>query len=273
MTDVTEQTVTGGSGSLRFLGRLRELAELRSDVERAGLGTLAGRPATRGRVLLIAGRPGTGRTALAEQFAAELIEVGDYPDGLLRARLTDPGGVPVPLERAARDLLGALGVAAPAGADEDELTGILRDTLDERRTVLLLDDVATPEQLVELTPDGRGSLVLAVSRGPLTGVPDVRPCALGGLDRLAAVRLLETGAGDVRITVDPGAADSLAEACGFLPAAILLAAGWLAAHPETTVVEAVRRMAAPEEAPPPPAAPGTGTGIGIGIGVGGGARG
>ncbi|WP_258535056.1 tetratricopeptide repeat protein [Streptomyces sp. PT12] len=249
MTDVTEQTVTGGPGSPRFLGRLRERAELRSDVERAGLDTLAGRPAARGRVLLIAGRPGTGRTALAEEFTTELLDVGDYPDGVLRARLTDPGGVPVPVERAARDLLDELGVAAPAGADQDELTEILRDTLDERRAVLLLDDVASAEQLAELIPDSRHCLVLAVARGPLTGVPDVRPCALGGLDRLSAVRLIETGAGDVRVTVDPGAADTLAESCGYLPAALVLAAGWLAAHPEATVVEAVHRMAAADEDP------------------------
>ncbi|RKN04005.1 tetratricopeptide repeat protein [Streptomyces radicis] len=246
---MTEQTVTGGPGSPRFLGRLRERAELRSDVERAGLDTLAGRPAARGRVLLIAGRPGTGRTALAEEFTTELLDVGDYPDGVLRARLTDPGGVPVPVERAARDLLDGLGVAAPAGADQDELTEILRDTLDERRAVLLLDDVASAEQLAELIPDSRHCLVLAVARGPLTGVPDVRPCALGGLDRLSAVRLIETGAGDVRVTVDPGAADTLAESCGYLPAALVLAAGWLAAHPEATVLEAVHRMAAADEDP------------------------
>ncbi|WP_326600760.1 tetratricopeptide repeat protein [Streptomyces sp. NBC_01803] len=241
---MTEQTVTGGSRRPGFLGRHRELSILRADVERAGLDTLAGRPAARGRVLLVAGRPGTGRTTLAEEFAAELVAGGDYPDGVLRARLTDPDGTPVPTGRTVRALLAGLGADGPPGAGDDELTDVLRETLQERRAVLLLDDVGTAEQLVELIPDTRHCLVLAVARGPLTGVPDVRPCTLGGLDRTAAALLVERGAGDVRVTVDPGATESLAEACGCLPAALTLAAGWLAAHPEAAVADAVRRMRA-----------------------------
>lgn len=49
----------------QFFGRERELKELRADIERAGLDTMAGRKSGRARVLLIAGRPGSGRTALA----------------------------------------------------------------------------------------------------------------------------------------------------------------------------------------------------------------
>ncbi|MGK5530410.1 tetratricopeptide repeat protein [Streptomyces sp. URMC 129] len=241
---MTEQTVTPGPRRPGFLGRHRELSILRADVERAGLDTLAGRPAARGRVLLVAGRPGTGRTTLAEEFAAGLSAGGDYPDGVLRARLTDPDGTPVPAGRAARALLAALGADGPPGSGDDELTDVLRDALQERRAVLLLDDVATAEQLADLIPDTRHCLVLAVARGPLTGIPDVRPCTVGGLDRPAAVALLERGAGDVRVTVDPGATESLAETCGCLPAALALAAGWLAAHPEAAVADAVRRMRA-----------------------------
>nr|WP_234347830.1 tetratricopeptide repeat protein [Streptomyces specialis] len=253
MTDVTEQTVTPGPRRPGFLGRHRELSILRADVERAGLDTLAGRPAARGRVLLVAGRPGTGRTTLAEEFAAELLAGGDYPDGVLRARLTDPDGKPAPAERTVRALLAGLGVDGPPGADDDELTDVLREALQERRAVLLLDDVGTAEQLLDLIPDTRHCLVLAVARGPLTGVPDVRPCTVGGLDRVAAATLLERGAGDVRVTVDPGAAESLAEACGCLPAALTLASGWLAAHPEAAIADAVRRMPAAAEDPAPAA--------------------
>ncbi len=230
-----------------FLGRQEELAALRADMERASLDTLAGRSLPRARVLLVAGRPGTGRTVLAEEFAREVLASGDYPDGLLRARLTDPGGVRVPTERTVRELLAGLGDVAPAGASDDELTAVLRDTLDERRAVLLLDDVGSAEQLDGLIPDTRGCTVIAVARGPLTGVPDVRPCALGGLRTPAAMLLLTRGAGDVRITVDPTAALRLAEECGQLPAALVLAAGWLAAHPDAAVVDAVRRIREPAE--------------------------
>ena len=224
-----------------FVGRRRELAQLRADIERAGLDTLSGRPAPRGRVLLIAGRPGSGRTALAEEFARQV--AADYPGGVLRARLTDPDGTPVPTERTARDLLGALGRPVRPGAGGDELARELRAALADCRALLLLDEVTRPEQLLDLLPADRGCLVLAVSRGPLTGVPDVRPCTLGGLDTGSAVALLARCAGDTpRVAVDPRAAECLAEACGGRPAALLLVGGWLAAHPTASIAEALRRF-------------------------------
>ena len=262
MTDLTEQPVTGRMPGPEFLGRRRELAELRAGLDRAGLDTMAGRPAARCRVLLVAGRPGSGRTALAEKFATELVAEGGHRNGVLRARLTGPGGVPEPLERTVRELLAALGVRPPVGADEGELIDVLHEALSGRQAVLLLDDVASAEQLADLVPEGRDSLVLAVSTGPLTGVPDVRPCTLGGLDRQTAVRLLARGAGPVRIANDPGAADRLAELCGDRPAALVLAAGWLAAHPEATVADALHRLEAPEAESGPRAKFGTGPAAG-----------
>lgn len=253
---MADQAVRGGrpdppvaGGTTGFTGRARELRELRADIERAGLSTLAGRPAPHSRVLLVAGRPGSGRTALAEELARRL--AGDYPDGVLRARLIDPGGEPVPTERTARDLIGALGLAPPPpGAAEDELTDDLRAALTGRRVLLLLDDVHHPEQLLELLPDSRDCLVVAVAAGPLTGVPEVRPCTLGGLDRAASVELLRAWSGAApRITVDPRRAESLAEACGDLPAALRLVGGWLAARPKTSVSEATEQL---EAVPVPP---------------------
>lgn len=231
-----------GSG---FAGRRRELLALRADIERAGLDTLAGRKAPRSRVLLIAGRPGSGRTALAEELVRRLAE--DYPDGVLRARLATSAGDPVPLERIARDLLAVLGVKVAAGADEDELCQVLREALAGKRALLLFDDAAGAEQVDALLPDAPDSLVVAVSRGPLTGVPDVRPCTLGGLDVSAAIGLLAQYAGATRITVDPTAAQSLVEECGGQPAALVLAGGWLAARPQTSVADAVQRL---RELPP-----------------------
>src|SRR5690606_6266887 len=84
----------------RFLGRTREVKELRADIERAGLDTLSGRKAPRARVRLIAGRPGSGRTALAEALVRQVAD--GYPGGCLRARLSDPDGTRVPVGRTAR---------------------------------------------------------------------------------------------------------------------------------------------------------------------------
>ncbi|MFB7935070.1 tetratricopeptide repeat protein [Streptomyces sp. NPDC056039] len=245
MTDQVVETgdvrLTGhAAGESQFLGRTRELKELRADIERAGLDTLAGRKPPRARVLLIAGRPGSGRTALAEELVHQVAD--RYPDGVLRARLTDPDGTPVPVERAARDLLAALEHQAPAGACGDDLADSLRSALADRRALLLLDDAADAEQVDALLPDTPDCLVVAVSKGPLTGIPDVRPCTLGGLDAKSGVELLSRHTGSVRITVDPRAAEGLAEECQGQPAALMLAGGWLAARPKAAVLDLAKQL-------------------------------
>ncbi|MCF3964285.1 NB-ARC domain-containing protein, partial [Streptomyces fuscigenes] len=228
-----------------FLGRRRELVQLRADLDRAGLNTIAGRKEPRARVLLVAGRPGSGRTALAEEITRRLRD--GYPGGVVRVALSEPGGEPVPGERSARAVLVALGVEAPPGEDEDALTERVRLVLAARKALLLLDDAVDAEQVDPLVPDTADCLVVAVSRGPLTGIPDVRPCTVGGLDSAAAVELLGRYTGAVRITVDPQAAESLAEECGGQPAALVLAGGWLAARPTASVADLARRL---RELPP-----------------------
>lgn len=226
----------------QFCGRERELKELRADIERAGLDTMAGRKSGRARVLLIAGRPGSGRTALAGELTRRLLGTGDYPDGLLRVRLTEPGGAPVPTERAARDLLGQLDVVGPPGADEDELSEMVREALAVRRALLLIDDAPDAGQVDPLLPDNPDCLVVATAQGPLTGIPGVRPCTIGGLEAGPAVQLLSRTIGQVRITVDPRTAETLAEECGGQPAALVMVGGWLAAHPTASVADVTKRL-------------------------------
>ncbi|NKQ25684.1 tetratricopeptide repeat protein [Streptomyces galbus] len=245
---MTDQTVdTGGvklsgqpSAEGHFLGRTRELKELLADIERAGLDTISGRKAPRARVLLIAGRPGSGRSALAAELARRV--AGRYPDGVLRARLSEPDGTPVPVARVARDLLTTLDEPAPPGADEDDLAAALRGALAERRALLLLDDAAGADQVDALLPDTPDCLVVAVSAGPLTGISDVRPCTLGGLDTKSALELLTRYTGSVRVTVDPYAAEGLVEACQGQPATLLLAGGWLAARPMSAVADLAKHL-------------------------------
>ncbi|MGW7365194.1 tetratricopeptide repeat protein [Streptomyces sp. NPDC054841] len=242
-------TVSGVGG--QFIGRQRELKALRSDIERAGLDTISGRKAPRARVLLVAGRPGSGRTALAGELARRLADA--YPDGVLRASLTEPGGEPVPTDRTARELLDALGIGAPPGAAEDLLSEMVREALAVRRCLLLLDDAHDAEQVDPLLPDNPECLVVAVAQGPLTGIPDVRPCTIGGMDPKSAIELLSRFTGSVRITVDPQAAELLVEQCGGQPAAMELAGGWLAARPKASVADAAKRLRALPDDPEEPA--------------------
>nr|WP_245766689.1 tetratricopeptide repeat protein [Streptomyces colonosanans] len=234
-----------------FLGRTRELKDLLADIERAGLDTLTGRKAPRARVLLIAGRPGSGRTALAEELVREVAD--RYADGVLRARLSEPDGTPVPTERTARELLTALGLPTPPGAGEDELGQAVREALRERRVLLLLDDAVAADQVDAVLPETPDCLVVAVSEGPLTGITDVRPCIPGGLDTKSAQELLTRYTGSVRITVDPRAAEVLVEECAGHPASLVLAGGWLAARPKAAVADLAKQLRARNDEGPPAA--------------------
>ncbi|MCT7356946.1 tetratricopeptide repeat protein, partial [Streptomyces sp. 15-116A] len=98
------------------------------------------------------------------------------------------------------------------------------------------------EQVDALLPDNPECLAVAVSEGPLSGISDVRPCTLGGLDTKSAVELLSRAIGSVRITVDPRSAEVLAERCEGQPAALVLAGGWLAARPKAAVADLAKQL-------------------------------
>lgn len=223
-----------------FEGRRAELKSLLAEIDRPGLQARGSAPARGCRVLLVAGRPGSGRTALAVRLAREV--AGRYPDGQFFARLTEPGGGPVPTARTARALLRALGSPTPPEAATKELTDALRLTLEGRRAVLVLDDAADSGQVLPLLPGTPGCLVVVVSDGPLTAVDDARPCVLGGLDSTAALAVLSRAAGATRVTCDPRAAETLTEECAANPAALRLVSGWLAARPQASVADAARRL-------------------------------
>ena len=247
-----ETVARGGglpAGPPYFAGRRRELAALRADIDRPGLDALRGRPETGCRVLLVAGRPGSGRTALAVHLARSVAP--RYPDGVYYARLAGPLGEPLTAATAAADLLRRL-PGGPAGPRKDPAAA-LRAACDGRALVLVLDDAADPGQVLPLLPAGPRALVVATSGGPLPGVPDVRPCTVGGLDPRAALDLLAHAIGDTRVTVDPTAARTLCEECRGNPAALRLLGGWLAARPRASVPDAIRalRDAAADDDPDP----------------------
>jgi tetratricopeptide (TPR) repeat protein len=233
-----------------FVGRERELAELRAEIARPGLAVAGGREADRGRVLLVVGRPGIGRTSVALELARQVR--GDYPDGAFFLRLTADGGRPAPPEQSARTLLRALGVRQLSEADPVEA---LRAAVHGKRLLLVLDDSRPGDGLADLLPRSPGSLVVATSDGPLPGVPDVRPCTLGGLDTPAALRLLAQTLGDIRLTNDPRGAETLVEAAGGHPTALRMLAAWLAVQPRMSLSEAAARLRAASAAPFAPSAP------------------
>ncbi|WP_377268697.1 tetratricopeptide repeat protein [Peterkaempfera sp. SMS 1(5)a] len=240
-----------------FVGRRSELAALRAEIPVPGPAVVPG--AGHCRVLVVAGRAGSGRTSLAVRFARTA--AADYPDGQFFVRLGSCEGRPALPGPAARQLLTALGrPPAEAGLpdpsaepDADPACAALRHALTGKRVLLVLDDVQDAAQLRPLLPEEPGCLVVVTAAGPLTGIADARPCILGGLDPAAAVALLTGLVGETRIVCDPVGAAELAEACGCHPAALRLVAGWLRTRPRVAVPEAVQALAEPLLAGPPSA--------------------
>ncbi|MFE3113594.1 tetratricopeptide repeat protein [Kitasatospora indigofera] len=228
------------AGPAVFAGRRTELAALRAAAARPAEG--------RSPVLVLAGRPGSGRTALAVRFARDV--AADYPDGVLFARLSAPDGGRAAPGQVARRLLEQLGAPVDAmllpGAGEegrdDPACVRLRAALAGRRVLLLLDDVKDAGQLWPLLADEPGCLVVATTAGPLTGIEDIDPCILGGLEQPTAVGLLGELVGGNRISCDPVGGADLAEACASRPAALRLMAGWLRANPKSAVTDAAREL-------------------------------
>ncbi|MDH6134095.1 tetratricopeptide (TPR) repeat protein [Kitasatospora sp. MAA4] len=226
-------------GAEPFTGRRAELAALSAQ---------AGRPAESGccRLLVIAGRPGSGRTALALRFARA------HPAGheMLFARLSAPDGTALESGAVARRLLDRLGLAGsgaalPADGAEDPACARLRTALTGRDTLLVLDGVVDAAQLGPLLPEEPRCLVVAVTAGPLTGLADrfrVDPVILRGLEEGAAVELLTGVVGGTRVSCDPVGAVELAEACAGRPAPLRLMAGWLRDRPKAAVPDAVAAL-------------------------------
>jgi predicted ATPase/class 3 adenylate cyclase len=161
-----------------LLGREREVADIEALLRGAGL-----------RLLTLTGTGGTGKTRLALQSAAELID--EFEDGVFfvaLAPISDPGLV-------ASTVAGALSVSESAGRALEE---DLRDYLGDKELLLVLDNF---EQVVEAAPlvgellsGCPGLKVLATSRTPLRIYGEheyaVRPLELVDPGRLPPIEML-----------------------------------------------------------------------------------
>ncbi|WP_267254490.1 NB-ARC domain-containing protein, partial [Catenulispora rubra] len=186
-------------------------------------------------VSAIDGMAGIGKTALAVHAAHLAAE--NFPDGQLFVELhahtagTDPRD---PNEALGR-LLQALGLDPQAIPPElDERAKAFRNRLAGTRTLIVLDDAASEQQVRPLIPATPGCLVLVTSRNRLKALDDAHPLPLDVLDPADAIALLRRHAGRGRIAADDPAAARIAELCGHLPLALRITATNLAHRPAWT---------------------------------------
>ncbi|MEW1721598.1 BTAD domain-containing putative transcriptional regulator [Streptomyces sp. NPDC093109] len=233
--------------SADFTGREQEFDEL---CRRLTPSSADRRAAFQPRRLLITGMPGVGKTALAGRVAHAV--AGEFPDGLLYARLRNDDGSVVDGDKILVTLLRGLGdtsedVLTPAGepARTDELVHRYRARTAGRRLLILLDDAASELQLDPLLPTTTDAAVLVTSRNRLSAVPGSWTVVLDPMGAEESLALLAGIAGDSRIAADPEAAHAVVDACGRLPLALRAAAARLAARPHWPMARIARRLADP----------------------------
>ncbi|WP_245886197.1 AfsR/SARP family transcriptional regulator [Umezawaea tangerina] len=217
-----------------FTGRTAQLSTL--DAMVAGGDRSGGAVA----IAAISGTAGVGKTALAVHWAHRVRD--RFPDGQLYANLRGhtPGPAATPIEVLAQ-FLSALGVPAErVPVDLDSASAMYRTLMTDRRTLVLLDNVAGPDQIRPLLPAGPGCLVVVTGRDRMTGLVAMhgaRQLTLDVLDPADALELLASVLG-------PGhaAAAELAQLCAYLPLALRIAAANLAEHPGSGVDDYVVRL-------------------------------
>ncbi len=219
------------------VGREAELALLRRLLADGGC-----------RLLTLTGPGGVGKTRLACQLAAELLD--EFPGGawfVPLAAVVDPARVPAAIVQALA-LQEPAALAAPRGRVGPALA-VLTAALRERQALLVLDNfeqvTAAAPLVAELLATAPGVTALATSRVPLhlagerqfavpplaLPAPDQTP-DLPALLQVAAVRLFVDRARAVRpgLALTAEAAAAVAAICARLdglPLAIELAAAWI----------------------------------------------
>ncbi|MGW6936720.1 ATP-binding protein [Lentzea sp. NPDC054927] len=186
------------------------------------------------QIAVIHGAPGAGKTALAIDAGHRL--GARFADGCVFLDLRGTESEPVTPDRAAHRLLRSFGVDDRQIPDDpDDKLALYHSLLRERAVLLVLDNAANEAQVRPLLASSPGTLVLVTSRRTLTGLDARHRLALGLLPLNRSVELLRVVAGPRRLAVEPEAATRVAELCGGMPLALLIAGNRLASRPQWTI--------------------------------------
>ncbi len=233
-TNIASQTINYGPSSplplprqipqppADFTGREEDIAEIL-----AGFNNGA-------HIIGLRGMGGVGKTALAFVLAERL--KGQFPDGQIFINLLGTSKTTLnpanAMEYVIRSFLGA---DARLPEDPGELAGLYRSVLSGKKTLILLDNAASREQVEPLLPPA-GSALLITSRNKFF-LPGLKEKDLDVLPLEDAKKLL------LEIAARIGRhAGELAELCGCLPLALRNSAYALAEMKNLNVADYVERL-------------------------------
>jgi DNA-binding SARP family transcriptional activator len=220
-----------------------EFAGRGSDVEKLcrHLATPPAEARGAGRITVISGMPGVGKTALAVHAAHRVRSA--FGDGQLYADLKgssecarDPAEVIHSFLRA----LGFPGHQIPEGL-QDRST-LFRSVAAGRGLLLVLDDAASVAQVRPLLPDDPQCAVIITSRRKLEGPVGAWNIVIDVLDRADSFGLLARIIGRPRIHREQDGAEMLVDACDCLPLALRCVGNRLAAMPGYPLVRMAKEL-------------------------------
>ena len=220
-----------------FTGRAGELDRLTDVVHRAG-----------GAVVIsaIEGMAGIGKTQLAVHAGHRLLAAGHFDRVLfVNLRGFHPDASRPPADPAAvldgfLRLLGMPGAQIPH--PPAARAAAYRELLAGTRTLIVLDNAASAEQVRPLLPDTAGCLTLITSRRDLA---ELHPTARLTVDVFApgeAVAFLTAALPGVPPGADPDAVARIARRCGHLPLALSVIAGHIRNTPGWTLTDHADRL-------------------------------
>jgi tetratricopeptide (TPR) repeat protein len=227
-----------------FTGRQGEVTQLLSIAGGASVDGGRGAVAGASVILSVHGMAGIGKTTLALHAAHEL--AGRFPDGCLFLDLhgSTPSVDPMEPGAALEELLRRLGVPGERiPYSLDARAALYRSRLTGTRTLLVLDNARSTDQILPLLPAAVGCLVIVTSRRRLTALDEARSWHLKVLPPPEARAMFTAVVGADRFAGQDDATTRLIELCGRLPLALRIAAARLRARPAWSVADLADRLA------------------------------
>jgi tetratricopeptide (TPR) repeat protein len=215
-----------------FTGRTAELRRLRRILDHASQDG--------GSVVIsaIEGMAGVGKTQLAVRAAHLLDQEKRFQRVLfvnLRGFHPDPAQPPADPAAVLDGFLRLLGVPPQQiPNDLDGRTRVYRARLAETRSLVILDNAASTDQIRPLLTQTAGCPVLITSRRRLHDLDRAVHLAVDVFTPQEAVDFLARAAPQVAVGEDPDATARVAEGCGHLPLALGLIAGHMRNKPDWT---------------------------------------
>ncbi len=218
----------GFSGRAALLGRLRQTARrARTTGDRAVVAVLSGMAGVGKTQLAVH----AGHLLAAEQPFSRVLFVnlrGFHPDP------AQPPAEPAAVLDGFLRLLGMPGQHVPHPLEAR--AAAFRARLAGTRSLVVLDNAATEQQVLPMLPDAPGCVALVTSRRRLE-LPGAEHHPVDLFTPAEAVRFLAEAVPGVPAGSDPQAAARIARRCGHLPLALGLVAGHMRVRPEWTLTD------------------------------------